>query len=214
MGLYANHIFPRLMDRVMRTPSFQKQRQEVLAQVYGNVLEIGFGTGLNLPHYPNTVTWLTAIEPGYLLSKRVAERTANLAMPLEIFRYRAETLPWEDQRFDCAVSTWTLCTIRDPLRALSEIRRVLKPGGKFIFLEHGRSDDPKVARWQNILNPFQRLFACGCHLNRRIARVIEDSGFTVEQLDRFVMEGIPRPGADMYRGVARPKQGSFQNTDG
>ena len=213
MGLYADHIFPRLMDRVMRTPPFQKQRQEVLAQVYGNVLEIGFGTGLNLPHYPNTVTWLTAIEPGHLLAKRVAERSANLAMPVEIFRYRAETLPWEDQRFDCGVSTWTLCTIRDPLRALSEIRRVLKPGGKFIFLEHGRSEDPKIARWQNILNPFQRLFACGCHLNRRIDRIIEDSGFTVEQLDRFVMEGVPRPGADMYRGVARPKQGSLQNAD-
>lgn len=186
----------------MRTPHFQKQRQEALSQVFGKVLEIGFGTGLNLPHYPNTVTWLTAIEPGHLLAKRVAERSVNLAMPLEIFRYRAEMLPWEDQRFDCAVSTWTLCTIRDPLRALSEIRRVLKAGGKFIFLEHGQSDDPKVARWQNILNPFQRLFACGCHLNRRIDRLIEEAGFTVDPLDRFVMEGVPRPGADMYRGVA------------
>ena len=90
---------------------------------------------------------------------------------------------------------------------------MLKPGGKFIFLEHGRSDDPKIARWQNILNPFQRLFACGCHLNRRIDRLIEDSGLTVEQLDRFVMEGVPRPGADMYRGVARPKQASLQSAD-
>lgn len=212
MSLYADHIFPRLMDRVMRTPPFQELRQEVLSQVFGKVLEIGFGTGLNLPHYPNTVTWLTAIEPGHLLAKRVAERSANLSMPVEIFRHRAETLPWEDARFDCAVSTWTLCTIRDPLRALNEIRRVLKPGGKFVFLEHGRSEDPKVARWQNILNPFQRLFACGCHLNRRIDRLIEESGLVVEQLDRFVMQGIPRPGADMYRGVARPKQAS-QRTD-
>jgi ubiquinone/menaquinone biosynthesis C-methylase UbiE len=208
VSLYADHIFPRLMDRVMRTPHFQEQRQEALSQVFGKVLEIGFGTGLNLPHYPNTVTWLTAIEPGHLLAKRVAERSVNLAMPLEIFRYRAEMLPWEDQRFDCAVSTWTLCTIRDPLRALSEIRRVLKAGGKFIFLEHGLSDDPKVARWQNILNPFQRLFACGCHLNRRIDRLIEEAGFTVDRLDRFVMEGVPRPGADMYRGVASAQQAS------
>lgn len=189
----------------MRTPRFQEQRQQALAPVSGRVLEIGFGTGLNLPHYPSTVTWLTAIEPGHLLDQRVADRSANLAMPVEIFRYRAEALPWEDQRFDCAVSTWTLCTIRDPLRALSEIRRVLKPNGKFIFLEHGRSDDPKVARWQNILNPFQRVFACGCNLNRRIDRLIEDGGFTVERLDRFVMEGLPRPGADMYRGVASPQ---------
>lgn len=192
----------------MRAPHFQEQRREALSQVFGNVLEIGFGTGLNLPHYPNTVTWLTAIEPGHLLAKRVAERSVNLAMPLEIFRYRAEMLPWKDQRFDCAVSTWTLCTIRDPLRALSEIRRVLKAGGKFMFLEHGQSDDPKVARWQNILNPFQRLFACGCHLNRRIDRLIEEAGFTVDRLDRFVMEGVPRPGADMYRGVACAKQAS------
>lgn len=212
MSLYADHIFPRLMDRVMSTPPFQKQRQAALSHVSGKVLEIGFGTGLNLPHYPNTVTWLTAIEPGHLLAKRVAERSVNLAMPVEIFRYRAETLPWEDQRFDCVVSTWTLCTIREPQRALQEIRRVLKPGGKFIFLEHGRSDDPKVARWQNILNPFQRLFACGCHLNRRIDRLIEEGGFSAEQLDRFVMEGVPRPGADMYRGVARPIQTSPQGT--
>ena len=197
----------------MRTPRFQEQRQQALAPVSGRVLEIGFGTGLNLPHYPSTVTWLTAIEPGHLLDQRVADRSANLAMPVEIFRYRAEALPWEDQRFDCAVSTWTLCTIRDPLRALSEIRRVLKPNGKFIFLEHGRSDDPKVARWQNILNPFQRVFACGCNLNRRIDRLIEDGGFTVERLDRFVMEGLPRPGANMYRGVASPKSSFAQCRD-
>ena len=198
------------MDRVMRTPRFQEQRQQALASVSGSVLEIGFGTGLNLLHYPSTVTWLTAIEPGHLLDQRVAARSANLTMPVEIFRYRAESLPWEDERFDWAVSTWTLCTIRDPLRALGEIRRVLKPGGKFVFLEHGRSDDPKVARWQTILNPFQRVFACGCNLNRRIDRLIEDGGFTVERLDRFVMEGLLRPGADMYRGVASPKPVSAQ----
>jgi ubiquinone/menaquinone biosynthesis C-methylase UbiE len=198
------------MDRVMQTPRFQEQRQQALASVSGTVLEIGFGTGLNLLHYPSTVTWLTAIEPGHLLDQRVAARSVNLTMPVEIFRYRAESLPWEDERFDWAVSTWTLCTIRDPLRALGEIRRVLKPGGKFVFLEHGRSDDPKVARWQTILNPFQRVFACGCNLNRRIDRLIEDGGFTVERLDRFVMEGLLRPGADMYRGVASPKPVSAQ----
>ena len=197
----------------MRAPRFQEQREHALASVSGKVLEIGFGTGLNLPHYPSTVTWLTAIEPGHLLDKRVADRSANLAMPVEIFRYRAEALPWEDQRFDYAVSTWTLCTIGDPLRALREVRRVLKPGGKFVFLEHGRSDDPKVAKWQTILNPLQRVFACGCNLNRRIDRLIEDGGFTVEQLDRFVMDGLPRPGADMYRGVASPKPVSSRHPD-
>jgi ubiquinone/menaquinone biosynthesis C-methylase UbiE len=192
------------MDHVMRAPAFEAQRKQALAGVSGRVLEIGFGTGLNLPHYPGAVTWLTGIEPTRLLDDRVAERSKHLAMPVEVLRLRAEALPWEDQQFDCVVSTWTLCSIADPVRALTEIHRVLRSDGRFVFLEHGRSDDPKIARWQNILNPFQRLFACGCHLNRQIDRLIGENGFTIERLDRFVMESVLRPGADMYRGTARP----------
>lgn len=186
----------------MRAPAFQEQRNQALGVVAGRVLEIGFGTGLNLPHYPKTVTWLTGIEPARLLKDRVTERSKDLGMPVEVLRLQAEALPWEDQQFDYVVSTWTLCSIADPLRALSEVRRVLKADGKFVFLEHGLSNDPKVARWQHLLTPIQRIVACGCHLNRRIDDLIEQGGFIVERCDRFVMDGLPRISAEMFRGVA------------
>lgn len=193
----------------MRTPAFDEQRKQALAGVSGRVLEIGFGTGLNLPYYPKTVTWLTAIEPARLLDDRVAERSKDLGMPVEVLRLKAEALPWENHQFDAVVSTWTLCSIADPLQALKEMHRVLKPDGTFVFLEHGLSDDPKVARWQHILTPIQRIVGCGCHLNRRIDHLIEQGGFAVERCDRFVMEGLPRLGAEMYRGVARPASSSL-----
>ena len=204
MRLYCDYIFPRLMDRVMRGPAFQEQRRVALRPVEGRVLEIGFGTGLNVPHYPSTVAWLTAIEPGVLLEGTIAARVTAAPMPIEIVQVPAEELPWSDRSFDCVVSTWTLCTIADPVRALAQIRRVLKEHGRLVFLEHGRSENASVARWQNLVNPVQRVLACGCNLNRRIDRLIADNGFTLDRLDRFVMPGVPRIGADMYRGVALP----------
>lgn len=202
MSLYADYLFPRLMDWAMRRPRLQQERRQALTPVYGRVLEIGFGTGLNLPHYPETVTWVTGIEPGTLLENRVAERSAAISVPVEVLRLKAEKLPFEARSFDSVVSTWTLCTIADPTAALREIRRVLKPGGRFVFLEHGRSDDPRVARWQDRLNPIQRRIACGCNLNRPIDRLIRESGLQIERLDRFVMEGVPRILGEMYRGTA------------
>lgn len=204
MRLYCDYIFPRLMDRVMRGPAFQEQRRVALRPVEGRVLEIGFGTGLNVPHYPSTVAWLTAIEPGVLLEGTISARVTAAPMPIEIVQVPAEELPWSDRSFDCVVSTWTLCTIADPVRALAQIRRVLKEHGRLVFLEHGRSENASVARWQNLVNPVQRVLACGCNLNRRIDRLIADNGFTLDRLDRFVMPGVPRIGADMYRGVALP----------
>jgi ubiquinone/menaquinone biosynthesis C-methylase UbiE len=112
-------------------------------------------------------------------------------------------LPFENGRFDCVVSTWTLCSIRDINAALREVRRVLKPGGRLVFLEHGRSDDPRTAVWQDRVTPLQRLVACGCHLNRRIDVLIEESGLKIERVDRYVLEGVPRIAGEMYRGVAR-----------
>ena len=174
--MYATYIFPRLMDWVLRGERFQTERRLLLTPVHGVVLEIGFGTGLNLPHYPTTVTALHTVDPAPLLPDRVAVRVAQASFPVHIQHVSAERLPYDDASFDYAVSTFTLCTIPDPARALRDIRRVLKPDGHFLFLEHGRSDDPLIARWQDRLNPLQHGLACGCNLNRRIDRLVLDAG--------------------------------------
>ncbi|MCC2640716.1 MAG: putative Methyltransferase [Nitrospira sp.] len=202
MSFYADYIFPRLMDWVLRGERFQTERQRLLAPVKGMVLEIGFGTGLNLPHYPSTVTALHTIDPAALLPDRVVCRTEQVSFPVHIQQMAAERLPYDDALFDCAVSTFTLCTIADPVRALREVRRVLKPEGRLLFLEHGRSDDPAIARWQDRLNPLQNLFACGCNLNRRIDQLVIQAGLRPEQLDRYALPGVPRIGGEMYRGLA------------
>lgn len=202
MGFYGEQIFPRLMDWIMGGEEFQTERRRLLAQVQGEVLEIGLGTGLNLPHYPNTLSWLHAVDPVNLLPERVLERSAGALFPIRIRRVSAETLPYEDRQFDYVVSTWTLCSIPDPVKALREVHRVLKPDGRFLFVEHGRSDDPKIARWQDRLNPIQRVVACGCNLNRPIDQLVTEAGLTIQALDRFLMPGVPRLGAEMYRGIA------------
>jgi len=202
MGYYADHVFPHLMDWTLGTRRFQEQRELALASAHGNVLEIGFGTGLNLPHYPHAVTSLTALDPATLLPKKVARRISRGSLPVELVRLSAETLPFEDGRFDSAVSTWTLCTIPDPVAALREVRRVLKPGGTYVFLEHGRSDDENVAKWQDFFNPIQRVIACGCNLNRPIDALISQGGLKIDRLDRFLLSGVPRIAGEMYRGVA------------
>lgn len=204
MGLYSAHIFPRLMDWVMDGTGFQRLRREMLHSAQGEVLEIGLGTGLNLPYYPAGVSRLRAVDPAPLLPDRVTARSATLPFPVEVTHLSAEKLPYDDGIFDCAVSTWTLCTIPDPLQALREVRRVLKPSGRFLFLEHGRSDDAKTAVWQDRLNPLQNVIGCGCNLNRPIDRLIRQAGLHIVQLDRFVMEGVPRIGGELYRGIATP----------
>ena len=203
-GFYATEIFPRLMDWTMRTPRFQEQRRLTLAELHGSVLEIGFGTGLNLPHLPKTVTWLTAVEPENLLPKSVSRRSVDAPVPVEVIRVSAEQLPFEDGRFDCVLSTWTLCSIQDVAAALREVRRVLKTTGILRFLEHGCSDDQQVAKWQDRLNPFQRVLACGCNVNRPIDTLIEDAGFKIAGLERYEMLGVPRFLGQMYRGSASP----------
>lgn len=202
MGIYADVIFPRLMDWVMDSPKFDEQRHEALASARGSVLEIGFGTGLNLPHYPRDVKWLTVVDPAKMLPKKVTKRITSAYIPVEVVHVSAERLPFDDEKFDCAVSTWTLCTIPDPIAALKEIRRVLKPGSMFLFLEHGRSDDARVARWQDRLNPIQRVIGCGCNLNRPIDDLIRDAGLRLTRLDRYVMPDVPRIAGEMYRGCA------------
>lgn len=202
MGLYATQIFPRLMDWVMARPAFSQLRETLLQLASGEVLEIGFGTGLNLRHYPTTITRLFIIDPATLLPAKVARRMAAAPYPIQTTHVTAENLPFPDRQFETVVSTWTLCTIPDPVLALHEVGRVLKPGGRFLFLEHGRSDDRRIAVWQDRLNPIQNVMGCGCHLNRQIDRLITQSGLTIAHLDRFSMQGVPRLAGEMYRGTA------------
>jgi ubiquinone/menaquinone biosynthesis C-methylase UbiE len=203
MGLYCRHIFPRLMDWLMAGDEFRCLRSELLAAVQGDVLELGLGTGLNLSHYPATVTALCAVDPADCVPKTVASRIAAAPFPVRIRHVPAEALPYDDRSFDFVVSTWTLCTIPDPVQALREVGRVLKPEGTLLFLEHGRSDDEKIARWQDRLNPVQNVLGCGCNLNRQIDHLIIHAGLTILHLDRFRMERVPRLGGEMYRGAAR-----------
>ena len=160
------------------------------------------GTGLNLPHYPAALSSLHAIDPAHVLPRKVAERSAAVPFPLQIQRTSAETLPFDDRTFDCVVSTWTLCTIPDPVKALREVRRVLKPDGVFLFLEHGRSENETVAAWQDRLNPVQNIIGCGCNLNRKIDQIIAWAGSKIMILDQFQMQRVPRLGGEMYRGTA------------
>ena len=204
MGLYSKYIFPRLLDWTLSQKEVQRQRAAALAPARGEVLEIGFGTGLNLPYYPEQVTRLTALDSERMLVDRVAQRIAESRVPVEQFRLDASRrLPFEDASFDSVVSTFTLCSIAELTPAFMEIRRVLRPEGLFIFLEHGRSDDPKVAKRQDFFNPLQKFIGQGCNMNRRIDRLIEEAGFEIETLYRFLMPESPRVLAEMYRGVAR-----------
>jgi SAM-dependent methyltransferase len=202
MGLYSLHIFPHLMDWVMSGEEFQRLRMELLKDAQGEVLEIGFGTGLNLSHYPKNISSLSIIDPVRILPHRIAARSASVSFPLYPQHVTAEKLPYHDHQFDSVVSTWTLCTIADPVKALREVRRVLNPTGHFLFLEHGRSNDEKIAAWQDRLNPIQNIIGCGCNLNRRIDKLVEQSGLQIVHLDRFQMQSVPRIGGEMYHGRA------------
>jgi SAM-dependent methyltransferase len=202
MGFYCDHIFPRLMEWLMAGEEFHRLRRELLASTHGDVLELGIGTGLNLLHYPPTVRNLYAVDPALLLPNTVIARRACLPFPVHIQRGTAEALSHTDRHFDYVVSTWTLCTIPDPVLALREVERVLKPDGIFIFLEHGRSADDKISAWQDRLNPIQNLIGCGCHLNRQIDQLITQAGLEIAHLDRFIMTSVPRLGGEMYCGTA------------
>jgi ubiquinone/menaquinone biosynthesis C-methylase UbiE len=201
MGL-SDRIFGVFLDWSMSSKVIARERPAALQAAHGDVLELGFGTGLNLPYFPDAVRRLTVVDPEDLMPKRVAERIATARFPVERAKLGAEHLPFDDNRFDCAVSTFTMCTIPDVSAAMREVRRVLKPGGSFLFLEHGLSDEPAVAKWQRRLDPIQRVIGRGCHLTRRIDRLVADGGLEIVRLDRYVMAGLPRTHGTMFRGTA------------
>lgn len=189
MGLYRSHVLPRVIDVVLNRADLHPVRDRVADGLAGEVVEVGFGSGLNVPHYPPAVTRVLAVDPATAGRKLAAARIAANSVPVTFAGLDGEQLPLPDAHIGHVLITWSLCTIPDPGRALGEIYRVLRPGGVLHFAEHGRSPDPRVARWQDRLNPLQQLVAGGCHLNRPIDTLITGSGLRITQLDNYYLLG-------------------------
>jgi len=203
MRLHRRCVLPPLLDWSMRMKALLPYRQRVIAAAEGRVLEIGLGSGLNLPLYSTRVSSVTGIEPSAELLVIARRRGQTAGVALDLIEGSAETLPLEDRSVDTVVTTWTLCTIPDAERALIEARRVLKPGGLLLFVEHGRAPEPGVARWQDRLDPLWWRIAGGCHLNRRIDALIAFAGFRIDALQNARLPG-PRMHTFLYEGKARP----------
>jgi len=202
MAFYRDTVFPRVMNHLMDSKGTRKTRARVCESLEGDVVEIGFGTGLNLPHLPRTVTRLRAVEPSALGVRIAEDRIAASAVPVEIAGLDGQSLPFANRSADAALCTWTLCSIPDPVAAITEIRRVLRPGGSLHFVEHGVAPDEGVRKWQDRLNGIQQRVACGCNLNRDIPALIRAGGLSINRLDTYYSEGEPKPFAWSYEGVA------------
>jgi len=195
------YVLPRLINAVCGARSLQRLRGRVCDGLAGDVVEIGFGSGLNLPFYPSAVTSITAVEPSDLSWRLASDRIAATAIPVSRSGLDGQSLPFGDASYDAAVSTWTLCTIPDVSAALKEVRRVLKPGGQLHFVEHGLAPDESVRRWQRRLDPIQQRIAGGCHFTRPIVDLLTGAGFTIRDLDVFYEAGPRFAGADSL-GIA------------
>jgi len=201
MGLYERHVFPRVLNVAMGNKALREVRRRVCADLHGEVLEIGFGTGLNLPFLPPAVDIVRAVEPSEVGVRLAQKRMAASPVPVEIDGLDGQSLPFADASADSALCTWSLCTIPDAVTAVREVRRVLRPGGTLHFVEHGRADDPAVRRWQDRLNGLQQRLACGCNLNRDIVGILEAGGMRVTTLDRYYNKGEPRFIGYLYEGT-------------
>jgi ubiquinone/menaquinone biosynthesis C-methylase UbiE len=203
MGFYEKWVLPRLLDRMMANKTTEEERRMCLGRVEGAVLEVGFGSGLNLPWYPAAVRKVVAVDPSTEAAKLARKRIAEAPFPVEHVAVSGEYIDAPDASYDSVVSTYTLCTIPDPVAALQQMRRVLKPGGRLFFLEHGRSTDPKVLRWQNRLNGFNRAVLGGCNLNRDVSRLVREAGFELDEVHQYYIEGEPKVVGFVTRGIAR-----------
>jgi ubiquinone/menaquinone biosynthesis C-methylase UbiE len=203
MGFYDNWVLPRFLNFAMGMKFVTEERKKCLAGVTGTVLEVGFGSGHNLPYYPTAVRKLVGVDPSKQSAKLARKRIANARFPVEYTALEGEALDAPDASFDSVVCTFTLCSVRDPAAALGQALRVLKPGGRFYFVEHGRSPDPKVQRWQDRMNGVQKAVLGGCHLNRDVERMLREAGFAFDELDSYYLKGQPKMSGFLTRGVAR-----------
>jgi ubiquinone/menaquinone biosynthesis C-methylase UbiE len=201
MGFYEQRVSPRITDRVMRRADLDVIRARVTADLAGEVLEVGFGSGLNVAHYPPSITRVLAVDPATLGRKLAAKRVSASGIDVDYVGLDGQSLALDSDSVDHVLSTWTLCTIPDAAQAMGEIFRVLRPAGTFNFVEHGHSPEPAVARWQDRLTPLQRRVAGGCHLNRHIDELVTESGLTLTRMDNFYARG-PKALGYMYEGVA------------
>jgi ubiquinone/menaquinone biosynthesis C-methylase UbiE len=191
------------MEHLSKGQHVDEQRRLALASARGAVLELGFGTGLNFLHYPGSVTHVTAVDCELMKPQQVKQRITNAPVSITPMYFDASRgLPFANEHFDTVVTTWTLCSIKHVIPALTEIRRVLKRDGYYLFLEHGLSDDPHVARRQNLLSPVVKTIGAGCRMNRRIDALIRTSGLRIITLDRYVIQQTPRILGEIYRGSA------------
>lgn len=203
MGIYARHVLPRLINLAMRNKAATAERARLVPLASGTVLEVGIGSGLNIPLYPPDLKRLYGLDPSPELWRLAQKRVSRAPFPIGFVESSAERIPLADRAVDTVVTTWTLCTIPDPVSALKEMRRVLKAEGQLIFIEHGRSPDGRVLAWQERLTPLWKRIAGGCNLDREIDALIAGAGFRITQIERAYSRG-PKPFAYLYKGLARP----------
>ncbi len=204
MGLYARYVLPRLIEGACAQKPLMELRAKYVPQATGRVLEVGIGSGHNLKFYGDEVSSVTGIDPAAELTIKARDRAKALHCEVFVIEQSGELIPAEDAFFDTVVCTWTLCSIPNVYRSLAEMRRVLAPTGRFIFIEHGRAPDPRVARWQDRIEPLWKKIGGGCHLSRPINRLIEDAGFEIRGLETGHVPGS-KVASFMYHGVAIPR---------
>jgi ubiquinone/menaquinone biosynthesis C-methylase UbiE len=202
MGFYNDRVLPFLIDVSMRQEPFKEYRRRLIGGAEGRVLEIGVGSGLNLPFYPDAARHVIGLDLSPRLLSMTRQTMQKVVTATDLLEASAERIPLAAKSVDTVVTTWTLCSVPDVMRSLEEMRRVLKPSGQLLFVEHGRSPDRTVSGWQDRVTPLWKRVAGGCHLNRPIAQLIESSGFRIEYLDSGYMKG-PKLMTFMYEGRAR-----------